>query len=104
MSLLNSFVSFVKKYDLFHPADKLLLAVSGGSDSIVLAELCKQAGYKFIIAHCNFNLRKEEVEAEMELVKKLAARLSCEVFIKEFDTAGYASEKKKYLFRLLREN
>lgn len=60
MSLLLKFQHYIKKENLFHPKDKLLLAVSGGVDSVVLCELCKQAGYDFVIAHCNFQLRGEE--------------------------------------------
>ncbi|HNK30161.1 MAG TPA: ATP-binding protein, partial [Ferruginibacter sp.] len=54
MNVLKNFTEFIKKENLFQPTDKLLLAVSGGVDSVVLCELCKQAGYDFVIAHCNF--------------------------------------------------
>ncbi len=60
MSLLLQFQNKIKQQNLFSLKDKLLLAVSGGVDSIVLCELCKQAGYDFVIAHCNFQLRGEE--------------------------------------------
>ncbi len=53
MDLVTSFKNFIKKEGLFLAKDHLLLAVSGGVDSVVLCELCSQAGYEFSIAHCN---------------------------------------------------
>ena len=50
MSLLQRFKDSIKQQHLFSPKDKLLLAVSGGVDSVVLCELCHQAGYDFTIA------------------------------------------------------
>jgi len=76
------------------PKDKLLLAVSGGVDSVVLCELCKQAGYDFTIAHCNFQLRGEESGRDEKFVEKLAEKYSTKVFVKRFDTKAYAEEKK----------
>jgi tRNA(Ile)-lysidine synthase len=64
MSLEKQFIEFIKAEQLFKPADKLLLAVSGGLDSVVLCELCKNTGYDFSIAHGNFQLRDEESERD----------------------------------------
>ena len=94
MNLLQRFQDFIKQNDLFHPKDKLLLAVSGGVDSIVLCELCKQAGYDFIMAHCNFRLRGKESERDKEFVAALAKNYGVEFFLKEFDTEKYAEEHK----------
>jgi tRNA(Ile)-lysidine synthase len=47
MNLVEKFKEYIKQQNLFQPKDKLLLAVSGGVDSVVLCELCKQAGYDF---------------------------------------------------------
>ena len=58
MELFENFIAYNKKENLFQSKDKLLLAVSGGVDSVVLCALCKQAGYDFAIAHCNFKLRE----------------------------------------------
>jgi tRNA(Ile)-lysidine synthase len=94
MSLLSSFTSTVKSNNLFTPTDKLLLAVSGGADSVVLCELCKQAGYNFIIAHCNFQLRGEESERDELFVKNLGVKYDVQVLVKKFDTEQYAAENK----------
>ncbi len=62
MNLIDSFKNFIHSQNLFTSKDKLLVAVSGGIDSVVLCELCKQSGYDFAIAHCNFQLREEDSE------------------------------------------
>ena len=94
MSLLVQFQNSIKQQHLFSPKDKLLLAVSGGVDSVVLCELCKQAGYDFIIAHCNFKLRGEESDRDEHFVKELGKKYSVEVLVQHFDTANYALENK----------
>src|SRR5882724_10875068 len=95
MNLLQRYKEYIKKENLFQPKDQLLLAVSGGMDSVVLCELCNQAGYDFAIAHCNFQLRGEESERDEKFVKELGKKYGVEVFIKKFDTEKYAHETKK---------
>jgi len=95
MILRERFRQFIQQQDLFHQKDQLILAVSGGVDSIVLCELCRQAGYDFIIAHCNFRLRGKESERDKEFVMSLGDKYKVEVLVKEFDTEKYAAENKK---------
>jgi tRNA(Ile)-lysidine synthase len=73
---------------------KILLAVSGGVDSVVLAHLCRQAGLDIALAHCNFNLRGEESEGDESFVLELADALETEIFIEGFETEAYAAGKK----------
>ena len=80
MGLLEKYKAYIKQQNLFQPKDKLLLAVSGGVDSVVLCELCKQAGFDFIIAHCNFQLREAESERDEGFVKELGKKYGIEVF------------------------
>ena len=94
MNLLENFKAYIKQQNLFQPKDKLLLAVSGGVDSVVLCELCKLAGYDFIIAHCNFKLRGEESERDENFVKELGEKYEVAVLVKKFDTEKYATENK----------
>lgn len=94
MSLLGAYTNNIKKENLFQPKDKLLLAVSGGVDSVVLCELCRQAGYDFVIAHCNFQLRGEESIRDENFVKAMGPRYETEVLVKRFDTEKYAAENK----------
>lgn len=103
MDLLLRFKESIKQQNLFSPKDKLLLAVSGGVDSVVLCELCRQAGYDFIIAHCNFQLRGEESERDEQFVKKLGKKYSAEVLVKKFDTEKYATENKISIQEAARE-
>jgi tRNA(Ile)-lysidine synthase len=90
MNLLEKFTAYIKQQHLFQSKDKLLLAVSGGVDSIVLCELCKQAGYDFAIAHCNFQLRGEESERDEKFVRELGKKYDVEVLVKKFDTLEFA--------------
>jgi tRNA(Ile)-lysidine synthase len=94
MNLLTAFQQYIKQQNLFNSKDKLLLAVSGGVDSVVLCELCKQAGYDFVIAHCNFQLRGSESDRDEDFVRKLAETYAVDVFVKSFDTKKYAEENK----------
>jgi tRNA(Ile)-lysidine synthase len=94
MNLLQRFCEFIHQQNLFSAKDKLLLAVSGGVDSVVLCELCKQAGYDFIILHCNFQLRGEESERDEQFVRSLGEKYKVEVEVKKFDTKKYAAENK----------
>ena len=94
MSLLLRFQDTVKQQNLFSPKDKLMLAVSGGVDSVVLCELCKQTEYNFIIAHCNFQLRGEESERDEKFVKELGKKYGVEVMLKKFETEKYAADNK----------
>lgn len=88
-------VSFFKKHitdqHLFSIKDILVLAVSGGVDSVVLCELCKQAGYNFTIAHCNFQLRGAESERDEQFVQQLGEKYAVAVEVKRFDTEQYAA-------------
>ena len=94
MSFLQRFIDYIQNKNLFKKDDRLLLAVSGGVDSVVLCELFSQAGFSFEIAHCNFQLRGEESERDEAFVQSLGNSYSAKVFIKKFDTEKYATEKK----------
>lgn len=74
--------------------EKLLLAVSGGVDSVVLCELCSMAGYSFLIAHCNFQLRGEESERDEQFVRSLGEKYNVDVLVRQFDTGEYAEKNK----------
>jgi tRNA(Ile)-lysidine synthase len=94
MDLLEKFKAFIQQENLFPVKDTLLLAVSGGVDSVVLCELCQQAGYDFVIAHCNFQLRGEESNRDETLAKTLGEKYNKEVLVKRFETEEYALQNK----------
>jgi tRNA(Ile)-lysidine synthase len=87
---LQSFKLFIAKNDLFKTDQKVLLAVSGGKDSVLMVHLFKLAGYNFGIAHCNFSLRGEESLRDETFVKLLAANLEVPFHNIRFDTKAYA--------------
>ena len=103
MSLLEKFKDYIKSENLFQPDDRLLLAVSGGVDSVVLCELCKQAGYNFVIAHCNFKLRGADSERDEVFVKKLAEKYQVNFFVRHFDTVAIAQQQKKSIEETARD-
>lgn len=94
MDMLNDLNEFIKKENLFAHHDRLLVAVSGGLDSVVLCELLFRAGYDFVIAHCNFGLRGEESGRDEQFVRQLAIKYGREVLVRSFDTPAYAGEHK----------
>ena len=64
---------------------KVLVAVSGGPDSVCLAHILHSLGYEIAIAHCNFQLRAEESDADQAYVEQFAASLGVQLFVKSFD-------------------
>ena len=74
--------------------DRLLLAVSGGLDSVVLTSLSMMAGLEFAIAHVNFQLRGAESERDEAFVCQLADKYQKPFFVKKFDTLVYAKNEK----------
>ncbi len=94
MDLLKDFKDFVAKENLFSPGGHLLLAISGGLDSVVLCELCHRTGLDFSIAHCNFQLRGAESIRDQQFVEQLGAKYNRRVHLKIFDTLAYATAGK----------
>ena len=91
--MLQQFRQFIKDNRLFAENEPILLAVSGGMDSIALSSLFQQAGFKFGIAHCNFNLRGAESDGDEAFVKQLAADYRVRFHVISFETSDYASSK-----------
>lgn len=90
--MLKEFESNLLKTSLFTKKDKLLLALSGGLDSVVLAHVLKTLGYRFDFAHCNFKLRGKDSQEDQKFCKALAKRLKVKCFTTSFDTQTYAKE------------
>lgn len=86
MELLNRFIKNIEGLKLADKQHKLLLAVSGGVDSMVLADLCLKAGYSFAIAHCNFGLRGNDSDLDEQLVIDWAAKNNIVCYNTRFDT------------------
>src|SRR5579872_1068894 len=91
---IKRFLDFIEQNKLFGPADKILAAVSGGMDSVLMARLLKAAGFSFGIAHCNFQLRGDEADADHAFAHSLASELDVPFHSIKFDTKQYAAEHK----------
>ena len=86
---------YIRDKQLFTKKDRLLLAVSGGVDSVVLAHLIKEAGFAFAIAHVNFKLRGKASDGDAAFVKKLAHQFKVPLFTVSFDTKTFAKKHKQ---------
>lgn len=91
--MIDGFKKIIKEKNLFTSEDKILLAVSGGIDSVVMMHLFHLCGIKFGVAHCNFQLRGKESVKDEQFVKKLAKDFHAEFFHRKFDTKKYAENE-----------
>jgi tRNA(Ile)-lysidine synthetase, N-terminal domain len=71
----------------------VLVAVSGGRDSMVLAEKVRRSGGPFAVAHCNFRLRGADSDADEALVREWTGRYGVTCHVKAFDTKGFADDE-----------
>lgn len=94
MNLQDNFLGYIKDYKLFTNKQNLLLAVSGGLDSMVLLDLCFKAGFNISVAHCNFNLRGGESDGDAAFVEEVCHKNSIPFYLKNFDTKDYATSHK----------
>lgn len=113
--MIERFKNFINEEHLFADGRQVLLAVSGGRDSVTLCDLMARAGYDFAIAHCNFHLRPGDCDRDEAFVRQLAANYGALFFVTQFDTVDYAKEhglsieeaartlRYDYFFRLCRD-
>lgn len=85
---------FVEREKLFHARQPLLLAISGGLDSVVLSHMLHELGYEIVLAHANFGLRGEESDADETFVVEWAQRMGCPVHTVRFDTETHRREHR----------
>ena len=79
-----------KKLSPYCANNKLILAISGGIDSMVLSDMLLKAKADFVLAHCNFHLRGEESDGDEQFVRAYAERNGLTLYVKQFDTESYA--------------
>ena len=85
---------YIKKNELFARIDKLILAISGGADSVCLMHVLLDLGAHFELAHCNFKLRGEESNEDEQFVKKLSKKYNLKLHCKSFDIPTYCNKYK----------
>jgi len=89
--MFEEFKSYIKKNNLFRKHDRILMAVSGGIDSMVMSHLFIRLGTEKGIAHCNFSLRGEESDLDEELARDFAEKNSIPFYSIRFNTLEHAS-------------
>jgi tRNA(Ile)-lysidine synthase len=89
--VVEQLLNHINRYALCKTTDNILLAVSGGVDSMVMLHLLKNTGFNVGVAHCNFQLRGLESDGDQELVKTACQEAAIPFFVKKFDTEVYAS-------------
>lgn len=94
MAMLRRFLEYSEKERLFGKGSKVLLAVSGGIDSMVMAWLFREAGIEHSLAHCNFSLRGAESDGDEDFVAGWATTNTIPYFSTRFDTLTYAGTHK----------
>lgn len=85
--------AFVREMRLFGKTDKVLVALSGGADSVALLRVLLHLGYRCEAAHCNFHLRGEESMRDEAFVVSLTEKLGVRLYRTDFDTEAYAAAK-----------
>ena len=91
--MVGEFTAFIKKEALFTKNDTMLLGVSGGIDSAVMAHLFAESPYRFAIAHVNFGLRGTDSDGDAQWVAALAQHYQVPLHTHRFATAAYAAEQ-----------
>ena len=88
--MLRRVSTYIRKHGLLEPDKAVLVAISGGADSVALLDVLLRAGYPCVAAHCNFHLRGEESDRDEAFVREICTQMGVELEVIEFDTLTYA--------------
>lgn len=91
MTIRQKVVSYIKEKQLIPEQGKIIVALSGGADSVALLYLLSELNYPLIAAHCNFHLRDAESDRDEAFVRALTDRLGVQCHVISFDTKEYAA-------------
>jgi tRNA(Ile)-lysidine synthase len=101
--LVTSVLDFIRRHRLAEPGERVLVGVSGGLDSLVLAEVLLRAGYPIGIAHVNFKLRGKASDSDARFVEEWAVRKLLPFHLLEAPAKPYAKTHRKSLQVAARE-
>lgn len=90
--MYTDFRHFIEKNSLLVHKQRVLLAISGGADSMAMLHLFSLCEWDFAVAHCNFGLRGSESDGDQQLVEKMAKEYGKPLFVIRFDTKKYATD------------
>lgn len=90
--MLNAFLTYINANQLFTANDKLLVAVSGGKDSMVLLGLLQKTNFNVAVAHVNFGLRGDASDTDEDFVRNYCSTSNIPFFCERFETKKYAKE------------
>ena len=88
--MLRRVSTYIRQRELLKKGLPVLVAISGGADSVSLLDVLLRAGYPCIAAHCNFHLRGAESDRDEAFVRELCAELNVPLEVQHFDTLAYA--------------
>lgn len=84
--------AYIGRERLLHSGAPVVVALSGGADSVALLAILKALGYDCRAAHCNFHLRGQESMRDMRHAADIAGRLDIDIYIRDFDVEAYRRE------------
>jgi tRNA(Ile)-lysidine synthase len=93
-NLFDEFLAFNEQHKFFSAKKRVLVAVSGGLDSMVLCTLLQLANFRFAVAHANFQLRNDESNGDEAFVVDFCKTNNIEYYVQQFNTVGFAQTHK----------
>ena len=91
---INTVKRFIDQKSLLNKDSHVLVALSGGADSVCLLLLLAKLQYKVTAVHCNFRLRGEESQRDENFVRDLCLKNGIKLYVRSFDTHQYAVQNK----------
>ena len=92
--MLRRVSTYIRQRGLLQKDKPVLVALSGGADSVSLLDVLLRAGYTCVAAHCNFHLRGEESNRDEAFVRDLCKQMNVELEVTDFDTIEYANAEQ----------